>query len=212
MIGTLSLLRHQDQHEIDAFRNHWLNVHGPLAATLPGVRRYAQSHFLPGHALTNDRARTLPVDGLAAISFDNEADRALCYASKQEEVCDVDSLLFIGATARYVSDVENVIVAKRLPAPEKMVVLVFPGTGLPSGTTREIARIPGITGLIVHGITKPGAVPFQPRTQIDLPLQAMLEVSADTLAPLEQARDLVTSATESGADIAVFGAREHSIV
>ena len=29
---------------IDAFQTYWRNVHGPLAALIPTVRRYVQSH------------------------------------------------------------------------------------------------------------------------------------------------------------------------
>lgn len=211
MIGSLSLLRHQDQHDVATFRNHWLNVHGPAAAILPGVRRYAQSHFLPDHPLTTELARTFNVDGLAAMSFNDEDDRELCYSSHQEEVCDVDSLLFIGATARYVSDVDNIIVAKSLPAPAKAVFLFLSDSADPSHAVKRVAEIKGITGLIAHVITKPGAIPFQPRAQIELPLRAMIEVSADTFGPIELARDILV-AVGMGKGVAVFAAKEHSII
>lgn len=212
MIGSLSLLRHQEQHDVAKFRDHWLNVHGPLAAILPGVRRYAQSHFLPDHPLTTDLARSFNVDGLAAMSFNDEADRELCYSSHQEEVCDVDSLLFIGATARYVSDVDNVIVARTLPAAAKAVFLLLPDSANVSATAKQVAAIDGVTGLIAHNITKPGAIPFQPRTQIDLPLSGMIEVSADEFGPIERARDVIVAAAGGTGKVAVFAAKEHSII
>jgi uncharacterized protein (TIGR02118 family) len=210
LIGALSLLQHRPQDSLDAFRHHWRNVHGPLAAELHGVKRYAQSHFLRDDLLTNALARRLDVDGLAAISFDNEEDREICYASHQEEICDVDSLLFIGATARYVTDVHTQIAAKTLPAPFKAVLLVLQDTSSVSTALDNISAVNGLTGLIVHKVTKSGAEPTQARKQIDLPLHSIIEVSTVTRTACEQMSRLF--GPEDNEDVAIFAAQEHCIV
>ena len=54
------------------FQRHWREVHGPLVARSPGVRRYVQSHArLGGYSA----GRTPPYDGVALLWFDDEAAR-----------------------------------------------------------------------------------------------------------------------------------------
>jgi uncharacterized protein (TIGR02118 family) len=51
------------------FDRYWAQVHGPLAATIPTIRRYVQAHLSPG---TRDTG-TAPYDGLAITWFDDVA-------------------------------------------------------------------------------------------------------------------------------------------
>ena len=40
---------------VEAFQRHWREVHGPLGARVPGLRRYVQSHTrLSGYGLGMD--------------------------------------------------------------------------------------------------------------------------------------------------------------
>jgi uncharacterized protein (TIGR02118 family) len=51
------------------FDRYWAQVHGPLAATIPTIRRYVQAHLSPG----TREAGTAPCDGLAITWFDDVA-------------------------------------------------------------------------------------------------------------------------------------------
>jgi uncharacterized protein (TIGR02118 family) len=51
------------------FDRYWEQVHGPLAATIPTIRRYVQAHLSPG----TREAGTAPYDGLAVTWFDDVA-------------------------------------------------------------------------------------------------------------------------------------------
>ncbi len=42
----MGLLRKRDGMSTDAFREHWRDTHGPLAARLEGLRRYHQNHVV----------------------------------------------------------------------------------------------------------------------------------------------------------------------
>jgi len=53
----------------DEFDDYWARVHGPLAATIPTIRRYVQAHLSPGTRGTG----TAPYDGLAITWFDDVA-------------------------------------------------------------------------------------------------------------------------------------------
>lgn len=52
------------------FRDYWRGVHGPLAATIPVLRRYEQNHL----ALSQYEAGEPIYDGLAITWFDSTAD------------------------------------------------------------------------------------------------------------------------------------------
>jgi uncharacterized protein (TIGR02118 family) len=58
--------RDMDRAEFDRY---WAQVHGPLAATIPTIRRYVQAHLSPGTRETG----TAPYDGLAITWFDDVA-------------------------------------------------------------------------------------------------------------------------------------------
>ena len=51
------------------FDRYWAQVHGPLAAAIPTIRRYVQAHLSPG----TREAGAAPYDGLAITWFDDVA-------------------------------------------------------------------------------------------------------------------------------------------
>ena len=53
----------------EAFQRYWRDVHGPIGATIPVLRRYVQSHAL----LESYARRPPPFDGLAITWFDSTA-------------------------------------------------------------------------------------------------------------------------------------------
>ena len=61
----------------DEFRRYWRDVHGPLAARMPGLRRYIQDYPLP------DSSRDLPCDGIAELWFDNPEAMQTAFASPE---------------------------------------------------------------------------------------------------------------------------------
>ena len=64
MIKTLTFLRRKPGISKEEFLRHWLEIHGPLAArVVPGLRRYVQSHPVPG--FESD------IDGIVELWWDN---------------------------------------------------------------------------------------------------------------------------------------------
>ncbi|HEX9557654.1 MAG TPA: EthD family reductase, partial [Reyranella sp.] len=45
MIKTIGLLTRKDGFTHAQFMRHWVEVHGPLALGVPGLRRYVQNHI-----------------------------------------------------------------------------------------------------------------------------------------------------------------------
>jgi uncharacterized protein (TIGR02118 family) len=57
---------------LDEFFDHWQNVHGPLGARVPGLRRYVQNHgvreaYVPGTTQTHDGWAEMWFDNLASL-------------------------------------------------------------------------------------------------------------------------------------------------
>jgi uncharacterized protein (TIGR02118 family) len=74
------------------FSQHWLEVHGPLAAELPGLRRYVQNHaILEAYAF-----RDMTHDGFAEMWFDDfDALQRALQSSAWQAVRDDGSTLLL---------------------------------------------------------------------------------------------------------------------
>ena len=67
-VKNVEFVPHKPGMPIEAFQKHWREIHGPLGAAIPVVRRYVQSHTLLS-AYKN--GRTPVYDGIALTWFDN---------------------------------------------------------------------------------------------------------------------------------------------
>ncbi len=74
MIKVVASFKRKAGSSVEDFQRYWHDVHGPLAAELPGLRRYVQCHTLHGGYRKGE-----PVyDGVAEVWFDDtEALRKL---------------------------------------------------------------------------------------------------------------------------------------
>lgn len=67
-LKNVEMVHHRKDMTIPDFQTYWRTVHGPLAAQIPVIRRYVQSHVrLSGY----DRTPGPPCDGLAITWFDS---------------------------------------------------------------------------------------------------------------------------------------------
>jgi uncharacterized protein (TIGR02118 family) len=74
MILRMGLLARRTDVPPAEFRRHWREVHGPLAARLPGLRRYEQNLVTDRSQLAIDHARGgWELDGISQLSFDDLA-------------------------------------------------------------------------------------------------------------------------------------------
>jgi uncharacterized protein (TIGR02118 family) len=73
-VKGVEFVRRQAGMDVEAFQQYWREVHGPMAAAIPGLRRYVQSHT---RRSAYAAGRTPAWDGLALTWFDStEALRA----------------------------------------------------------------------------------------------------------------------------------------
>jgi uncharacterized protein (TIGR02118 family) len=214
MITAISFIRRQPDATIEQYQNHWLNVHGPLAAMLPGVRHYVQSHVQHDAPGTNDLARSLRIDGFAQIWFDNEDARQRCYDSEQEVVCDRDSLLWIGASARVVTEFKTLIPVAKKESGVKQIALFMKSpinAAVSEQTNADLQKLRGVggmEGLLDHTVVKKGATPNFKRDRVEVDLDRMYELSYDSADTLKRN----SPPFRTTAPVALFEVRDHRIV
>ena len=67
-VKSIDFVTHKPGMPIDEFRAYWREIHGPLCAAIPAVRRYVQSHT---RRSIYDSGRTPAFDGVAMTWFDS---------------------------------------------------------------------------------------------------------------------------------------------
>jgi len=70
MAKGIGFVRRKTGMPVEVFQRHWREVHGPLGAAVPTLRRYVQSHTGLG---AYKRGREPAWDGVAIIWFDDSA-------------------------------------------------------------------------------------------------------------------------------------------
>lgn len=95
-------LKRPDDTTFEAFRDYWLEDHAPLAAELPGLRRYTVS-------FPDDPDRS-QYDGLAELWFDDRAALDAALASEAGEATAQDLANFAGDDMLQLVVEEHVVV------------------------------------------------------------------------------------------------------
>jgi uncharacterized protein (TIGR02118 family) len=109
MIKVLGLLTRRPELTHEQFVKHWLEIHGPLALAVPGVRRYVQSHIV-GTRTRPDIAETdVEVDGIAKLWYDDEAAMLRAAASSEMKRLTDDGALIIGRIKTYIIEEKQII-------------------------------------------------------------------------------------------------------
>ena len=93
---------------VEDFQRYWREIHGPLAATIPVIRRYVQSHVRP---FAYERGRAPVYDGLAITWFDDTAAMRASAATAEYARTRADEPNFIAAgAAPFIITTEHAIV------------------------------------------------------------------------------------------------------
>ncbi|MGH7813631.1 MAG: EthD domain-containing protein [Candidatus Binataceae bacterium] len=91
----------------EEFHRYWRDVHGPIAARIPGVRKYVQSHAI-------DRAlggRMPSYDGVAELWFDDwgALERAMASPEVRAAIEDERNFIDHSRTALFVAEEHRVV-------------------------------------------------------------------------------------------------------
>jgi uncharacterized protein (TIGR02118 family) len=105
----IGFVRRKPGMTVEAFQRHWRNVHGPLGAALPTLRRYVQSHT---RLSAYDRGRDPAWDGIAIVWFDHSAALRAATTTPEWDRAKADDGNFIApGPVSFIITTEHVIVA-----------------------------------------------------------------------------------------------------
>lgn len=106
-VKNIEFVTHKPDMPIDAFQRHWREVHGPLGAAIPVVRRYVQSHTRLG---IYDSGRTPAYDGLAITWFDDTQAMRVSATTPEYDRTRADEPNFLAGELSFIITKEHVIV------------------------------------------------------------------------------------------------------
>jgi uncharacterized protein (TIGR02118 family) len=109
LIKILSLLTRKSHLTHAQFVDHWLNIHGPLALSVPGVRRYVQSHITDTLSRPDIPDTVVDVDGFAELWYDDMESLKRAASSPEMKRLTDDGALIISRIKTYVIDEKQII-------------------------------------------------------------------------------------------------------
>jgi uncharacterized protein (TIGR02118 family) len=86
MTKMIFLVNRRPGMDADEFRRYWTERHGPIAARMPGVRKYVQHH-----AVTGPDGAAPEFDGFAEIWWDDAEAMAASLASPEGQAAEADA-------------------------------------------------------------------------------------------------------------------------
>jgi len=99
----------------DDFRRHWREVHGPLAARLPGLGSYRQNHIVE-RLYEDPQSPVQAIDGISQLSFPSVAAMEVSDASPEYAACKQDIPKFQGGITILVIEADEVLAGQAGPA------------------------------------------------------------------------------------------------
>src|SRR6476469_522019 len=113
----MGLLKNRADIDNHQFRKHWRDSHGPLAAKLPGLRRYHQNHVVDREQRGITYARGgLDFDGFSELWFDDLPSMQAAFATEQVKQLGEDENRFIGEL-KLITAVQHVVIPKPTVVP-----------------------------------------------------------------------------------------------
>jgi uncharacterized protein (TIGR02118 family) len=228
MIVRSGLIRKKPDWSTEAFRSHWREHHGPLAAQLPGLLRYEQNHVID----SEQRGFTYPrgpeqLDGISMLWFESEATMQAAIDTDAGQALLADEAQFIGQLRVVTIDQVEVIPPATSPQPLKRMSLlrrlpeVTPGQFKSEWRVEHahlVKRVKGVRGYrqnLITGREVPKGVPVG---YDDLPIDGIVELWFDDTASIHaafsspQGLTLMMHAREFIGEITTFLVECHGVV
>jgi uncharacterized protein (TIGR02118 family) len=109
VIKSISLLVRKEGMTHEQFVSHWLEVHGPLARAVPGIRRYVQSHLLGDRKRADIAPLDVEIDGIAELWYDSREAMERAFATPEGKALHADGATFIGRIRSYIVEEKAII-------------------------------------------------------------------------------------------------------
>ncbi len=198
MIVRMGLLTRKPGLSIEDFRTHWRDVHAPLAARLPGLRRYHQNRVVDSSQLAIDHARgNWAIDGISELWFDSIDDMHRAIASDAYRDVAQDHVRFVGETGLITAEQNIVIPVDTATGPlvKRMSILTRKRGLTPEQFKSEwwgfhadaVRKFPNIMGYTQNFVTERSVGLGQPASYDALPIDGMVELWFRSVADIEAA-------------------------
>jgi uncharacterized protein (TIGR02118 family) len=93
MVKLIYCIARKPELSVEEFQRYWREVHAPIAAKIPGVRRYVQCHALP--QLYDAGPMAPAYDGAAEVWFDSHEAFMAAVGSPEVKAARDDETHFI---------------------------------------------------------------------------------------------------------------------
>ncbi len=228
MITRMGLLRKRDDLSAEAFRRHWREIHGPLAARLPGLRRYHQNHVVDREQRGIGHARgSHDFDGISELWFDDLPSMSAAFAGDFVRRLGEDEAAFIGGI-HVITAIQHVVVPTPPGAPllKRMSTLRRRPDVSAEDFRREwfdvhsflVRRLPQVKGYTQNLIFDRSHGRGKPANYDELPIDGIVELWFEDLDGLGAAfesdagRTLMSHAGEFISEISTFLVDTHAVV
>ena len=109
MIKSISLLTRKSGLTHEQFVKHWVEVHGPLARHVPGLRKYVQSHILAERTRPDIPSHDVDIDGIAELWYDDLDAMNRANASPEAKALHADGATFIGGIKMFTIEEKTIV-------------------------------------------------------------------------------------------------------
>lgn len=228
MIVRMGLLQQRKDLGNDAFRRHWREEHGPMAAGLPGLRRYHQNHVVDRQQRGISYPRSgYEIDGISQLWFDDFPSMYRAYASDLVPKLGEDEKEFIG-DLKLITTVPHIVIPKPAGVPliKRMSTIrrrpdVSPETFMNEWFDTHsylVKRLPGVMGYTQNLVVDRSLGRGKPATYDELPIDGIVELWFENMDRLHAAfaSDIGKTTTTHGAEfiseVSTFLVEAHEVV
>ncbi len=185
MIAAISVMKRRPDLTLAQFRKHWIDPHGVMTAELPGVSYYVQHHCV-GHAVTNELARELELEGFPELWFADYEARKIAYTSKRIAECNVDSEQFVGAVTRLVTEPIDVLKSAPSESHAKVYVVAIgpPDPKWADAAQARLSKLEGVVGYRRQRIIEQAAAPNSKIPELKVQIAGIADVTFESEAAL----------------------------
>jgi uncharacterized protein (TIGR02118 family) len=187
MLVRFGIVGRNPEISAETFRTYWREVHGPLAAAIPGVRRYHQNLVVDDRQLRVEIGRgPWQPDGFSEIWFDDDAAmrRALADSAYAANAADIPE--FIGEFSLLVCTPEIVVPPPaNAGALHKRISLLTRLPGISAGEFRDqwlgrhaeiVRNVPAVAGYTQNLVIHRGPDPAVNLPYDGLPIDGIVEI------------------------------------
>lgn len=163
MIQRLSCLQRREGVSTEQFSRHWKDIHGPLAARVPGLLRYQQNHVIDTSQMVRHSRGSAEVDGFAQLWFEDEAAMKAASATPEYQAAFADLPEFTGSMSQYAVETNHVMDKSVTGKGVKRMTLLYAKEGISPEKFRfhwfdehadMVLKFPGLRGYLQHLITQ----------------------------------------------------------